>query len=237
MIKGAIQRLKQQGIIQEIIDEVLITVFSSSNASVEQLNEMIFSKISGQSKDVKKSPLANKDVKDVPTKNERDEIYINNAGLVILHPFLGQFFEQLQFIQDGEWINEQAQHQAVILLDYLATGYYPSEEFNLPLSKIMCGMHPETVITEDLIIDENIKEACNVLITEIIIHWAALKNTGIKAFRNTFLKRNGKLSAVDNGWLLQVERTGVDVLLGSLPWGIGVIMLPWMNEIIYTEWA
>jgi len=44
------------------------------------------------------------------------------------------------------------------------------------------------------------------------------------------------LTEVDNGWLLQVEQKPVDVLVNHLPWGIGTIRLPWMQEILYTEW-
>jgi hypothetical protein len=36
--------------------------------------------------------------------------------------------------------------------------------------------------------------------------------------------------------MLQVEQKAVDVLLNTLPWGIGVIKLPWMKEILHTEW-
>jgi hypothetical protein len=51
------------------------------------------------------------------------------------------------------------------------------------------------------------------------------------------LQRAGKLSRVDDGWLLQIEQKGVDVLLSYLPWGIGLIKLPWMTELLYVEWG
>jgi hypothetical protein len=51
------------------------------------------------------------------------------------------------------------------------------------------------------------------------------------------MQRNGKLSVVDDGWLMQVEQKAIDVLLNHLPWGIGIIKLPWMNEILYVEWG
>jgi hypothetical protein len=63
-----------------------------------------------------------------------------------------------------------------------------------------------------------------------------LKNTGREALRETFLQRLGKLSPTDHGWLLQVEQKAVDFLLNRLPWGIGVIKLPWMDEKIFVEW-
>jgi hypothetical protein len=80
------------------------------------------------------------------------------------------------------------------------------------------------------------KAACDELLSEVIRHWSQLKNTSIAALRETFLWRNGKLTRTDHGWLLHVERKGVDILLGSLPWGIGTIKLPWTNDKLFVEW-
>lgn len=81
-----------------------------------------------------------------------------------------------------------------------------------------------------------VKEECELLLQELIHHWSILKNTSITGLRETFLQRNGKISPVDKGWLLNVEQKGVDVLLNSLPWGIGVIKLPWNATTIFVEW-
>ena len=165
------------------------------------------------------------------------EIYIGNAGLVLLHPFLPALFEELQLIKDNQWINEESQQKAVLIIQFLVTGEEQFPEFELPLNKIICGIDLKSTLAREIAITAEVKTACEGLLTQVITHWSALKNTGIESFRHTFLQRNGKLSNADNGWLLEVERQGVDVLLGSLPWGIGVIRLPWMNEIIFTEWV
>ena len=249
IIKELIRQLDEQKIKQEIVDEAVLQILCSPiEFEDEKLAEIVLLKILQQApgndqaiaEEIKKSrpkTMEEKsDKKNHSLTKENDIVYINNAGLVILHPFLPQFFEQLQFCQQGKWKDESMQQQAAIILEYIATGIEEPEEFNLSLPKIICGIIPETVTTVDGFITDEIKETCEELLRQIITHWSALKNTGTVAFRHTFLQRNGKLSTVNDGWLLQVEQQGVDILLDSLPWGIGTIKLPWMKEIIYTEW-
>lgn len=168
---------------------------------------------------------------------KQDAIYIGNAGLILLHPFLPALFENLELTNDNSRIDESSRQISVLITEFLVTGTDEPEEFNLALNKFLCGIDPdETVITELKLKDE-IKDECQVLLNEVIARWSVLKNTSIGGLRETFLQRNGKLSKVDNGWLLQVEQKAVDVLLNHLPWGIGIIKLPWMNEMLFVEWT
>ncbi len=171
------------------------------------------------------------------SESKQDTIYIGNAGLILLHPFLPALFENLEITRENNWSDESSHQIAVLVTEYLVTGTNEPEEFNLVLNKILCGLKPdETVITE-LKLKEEIKDECQVLLNEVITRWSVLKNTSIEGLRETFLQRNGKLSKADNGWLLQVEQKAVDILLNHLPWGIGIIKLPWMSEMLYVEWA
>jgi hypothetical protein len=74
------------------------------------------------------------------------------------------------------------------------------------------------------------------MLQAVVQHWRALKNSSVGALRETYIQRFGKLTAIDHGWSLQVEPKAVDVLLGRLPWGIGTIRLPWMKNMLFTEW-
>ncbi|PVD53942.1 hypothetical protein DC498_00665 [Terrimonas sp.] len=163
--------------------------------------------------------------------------YIGNAGIMLLHPFLPALFEALHLTIQQQWVNEDAQHRAVLITAYITSGKEDLPEFELALNKLICGLDISDTLRQipDAITIETIS-ACEEMITTAIQHWAALKNTGIAAFRETFLQREGKITSVDKGWLLQVEQKGVDVLLNSLPWGIGVIKFPWMNNLFFTEW-
>jgi hypothetical protein len=173
----------------------------------------------------------------IRNEKESDAIYIENSGLVLLHPFFTELFEDLLLVKDNQWTHIQSQQKAVLILQYLVTGKEEINEHELPLNKILCGLELNDFIGFYDKLISNSKTECDHLLLQAIKHWSALKNTGIESFRKTFLKRNGKLSKVDNGWLLQVEHRGVDILLSHLPWGIGIIKTPWMNEVLYVEWT
>jgi hypothetical protein len=57
--------------------------------------------------------------------------YINNAGLVLLHPFIHPCFERLKYLEQDAFINEEKQHKAVHLLKFLVTGNEPQPEDHL----------------------------------------------------------------------------------------------------------
>lgn len=166
-----------------------------------------------------------------------DAIYIINAGLVLLHPFLPALFANLKLTEENDWIDEASKQKAVLSTEFLVTGKDKTEEFDLVLNKILCGYGIDEVVPTTLLPDEETKTECDVLLMEVIKHWDVLKNTSIAGLREGFLQRQGKLSRVDDGWLLQVEQKAIDVLLNHLPWGIGIIKLPWMNEMLVVEWT
>jgi len=181
----------------------------------ETINKKLFSKIS----------------------NPDETIYISNAGIVLLHPFLPALFGNLKLVEENTWIDKAAQQKAVLAMQFLVTGKDETEEFDLVLNKILCGINNEEVVPTTIIPDEETKTECDVLLMGVIKHWDVLKSTSIAGLREGFLQRHGKLSRVDDGWLLQVEQNAIDVLLNHLPWGIGIIKLPWMNEMIHVDWA
>lgn len=171
-------------------------------------------------------------------ETEEEAIYISNAGLVILHPFLDQLFEKCGLIREKEWLDSMMSPcTASIMLQFLVWGTDNVAELNPVLDKILCGLEVRDTITNDEGLPDSVKTECEILLTEVISHWRVLKNTGTEAFRETFLQRSGKLVRIENGWLLQVEQKSLDVLLSALPWGIGTIKLPWMKDILYVEWA
>ena len=154
-----------------------------------------------------------------------------------MHPFLQSLFEQLELTKENTWIDRPSQLQAVLVSEFIVTGSNEFEEFNLMLNKIICGIDLEENVITEIVINDQIRVECEVLLNEVITHWSVLRNTSIEGLRETFLQRSGKLSKVDDGWLLQVEQKSVDVLLNNLPWGIGTVKLPWMSEMLFVEWA
>lgn len=162
-------------------------------------------------------------------------LYVDNAGLVILHPFLQMFFEGLGIARDGALLQPD---RALHLLHYLCTGHTPAPEYELTLPKILCNISLETPVEADITLTDREKEEAMNLLIAAIRWWEALRNTTPDALRGTFLCRPGKLSRRDEGdWLLQVEHQSFDILLAQLPWGISVVRLPWMEGMVWVEWG
>ncbi|MEI6333083.1 MAG: contractile injection system tape measure protein [Methylococcaceae bacterium] len=161
-------------------------------------------------------------------------IYIENSGLILLHPFLPQFFTALGVAEEDQLIQPE---RALCLLHFLTTGVRIAPEYELTLSKILCNIPLDTPVESDMELSDSEIEEAEALLNAVIRHWDALRNTSIDGLRGEFLLRFGKLSVRDDGdWLLQVENKTVDILLNQLPWGISMIKLPWTQRMLWVEW-
>jgi hypothetical protein len=170
-------------------------------------------------------------------QDEEGIIYTGLAGLVILHPFLTDFFAALHLLEDKTFMDEAARHKAVHLLGYLGLGEEETDEPLLAFPKMLCGMQlsAPTQRTGNLTAEE--REEAGQLLDTVIRYWTALKSTSPAGLRDSFLKRQGKLSRKDGNWQLDVEKKTLDVLLGKLPWGYSIVKLPWMKELLFVNWG
>ena len=164
-------------------------------------------------------------------------LVVNNAGLVLVWPYLQAFFTGLNLMQDNVFLDHQAHLKAVHLLHYLGFGsLVEGNETQWFLNKLLCDLEEGEFVPEKYELTATEKLEGEHLLTAIIKNWAALKNTSPNSLRQTFLQRNGLLERTKQGWTLKVERKAVDVLLERLSWPISVIKLPWNNYIINTVW-
>ncbi|MEO3406358.1 contractile injection system tape measure protein [Mucilaginibacter sp. CAU 1740] len=169
-------------------------------------------------------------------KEDEGGVYVSQAGLVILHPFLEYFFKDFGLLQDNDFVDLPARQLAVHLLHYLGTGNTNAFEYDLYFEKFLCRWPADEPLERDVEIPQRmLDEADNMLLT-VIKYWKALKNTSPGGLREGFLNRNGKLIEAEQPARLIVERMDMDILLSTLPWGMGVIKLPWMVEPFYVEW-
>jgi hypothetical protein len=166
--------------------------------------------------------------------NAADPLYIEDAGLVIVAPYLPAFFRKLNLIEAAK-ISDPA--TALSLLHYLTFGALPQHEAQLVLPKILCGLLLETPADLATALSEEQLHEADELLGAVIANWSILKNTSVEGLRNTFLRRDGALELRNSEWSLRIQRTGVDVLLDHLPWTISLIQLPWMPHALRTDWA
>ena len=75
------------------------------------------------------------------------------------------------------------------------------------------------------------------MLAALLRHWSALHSSSPQWLREQFFLRPAKLETVDGGVRLTVERRAQDVLLARLPWGIGVVALPWLAHRIFVHWV
>ena len=168
--------------------------------------------------------------------SEADEIYITNAGLVILWPFLQNFFDYLNLLEARQFKDRTAQHRAVGLLQVLATREAVSPEYLLPLNKVLCGLAVEEVFDFGAPLLETEAEECERLLEAVIAQAPILHDMTANGFRGSFLLRPGMLSLRDGLWLLQVEKETYDVVLERFPWRWEWIKLPWMDVPLRVDW-
>jgi hypothetical protein len=173
-------------------------------------------------------------VPDIPSKVD-EEVFIDAAGMVILHPFLQELFRSLDLLEERQFRDVQSQRRAVALLTYLAFGEVPVQEYELLLPKLLTTWPWAAPLPPyDLTAAE--QQACDQLMQAVLRHWSALRSSSPDWLRETFFWREGKLTPVDMGWRLTIEHRAQDILLNRLPWGIGVIRLPWMTDFLHVNW-
>jgi hypothetical protein len=161
-------------------------------------------------------------------------VYVECAGLVLLHPFLPRLFEALRIAKDDKLVQP---NRALCLLHFLATGERRAPEYELLLPKLLCNLPLADPVEAPVALTVAEEEEAIALLEAVIRHWDAVGDTSVGGLRGTFLVRPGKLFQRGNGDdVLQVESRSFDILLDRLPWGIGMIQLPWMEKILWVEW-
>lgn len=164
------------------------------------------------------------------------EYHVNQAGIVLLSPFLSAFFENIGLTKDHHFVSVDKQETAVGSLHYMCTGSQICPENEALMYKLMCGIPLEQPIPMNLNATEELLQEADTLLSTVIDHWSALKSTSPHGLREGFLQRSGKLLWQNQQWQLIVERRVQDILLDQLPWGFSVIKNPWMKDILRVEW-
>ena len=173
----------------------------------------------------------------LPEIKKGEQLYIYNAGLALIWPFVGTLFTKLGYIKDKQFIDKSNQFRAVHLLQYIIDGGDTSPEFVLVFNKLICGMPLSDPLDMFVTLTEEEKKEADQFLESIKNKWKEMKNTSLATFRNSFLKREGTLTFDEKNWKLKVESKPIDVLLRKLPWGFSLIKFHWIDYIIFVEWT
>ncbi|HSK35033.1 MAG TPA: contractile injection system tape measure protein [Propionicimonas sp.] len=184
------------------------------------------------------APPGRSDARSAPSAADANEpgggLLVDNAGLVLLHPFLTRFLGGLGVAVGDELVDPD---RALALLHHLATGELAAPEHQVTLAKVLCGVPSDRPSAADVGLTPAETAEATALLTAAIGHWDALRGTSPDALRAEFLQRRGVLAETPDGdWLLRVEARTVDILLDQLPWGLSSFRLPWMHRLMMVEW-
>lgn len=168
-------------------------------------------------------------------------LYLANAGLVLLAPYLPRLFDRLGWLEARALRSVALAGRAAHLLQWAVTGTDGAEEHALVLNKLLCGLPLHTPLPFDALLTEQERDTAFGLLQSVIAHWTALGATSVQGLRETFLQREGRLllQAQDGqpeAWQLQVQPQAFDMLLDRLPWSVALIRLPWMERALHVHW-
>lgn len=166
-----------------------------------------------------------------------DEDYVENAGLVILWPYLPRLFLNLGLAHEHNFIHAEAAERAVLLLQYLVKPEPEIPESLLSLNKLLCGLELNRPFPTEFSPTEREQGECDALFGALKLHWNVLANMSVDRIRTDFLQRQGILRPCSGNWQLNVENQALDILMKDLPWPIGVVKLPWMDYAVLVHWG
>ena len=168
--------------------------------------------------------------------DENDNLYVDNAGLVILWPFLFQLFNKLNLVSKKEFKDDDSLQKAIILTQYLCTGRDEIKENDLILNKLICGAPLNQYVNLEIRLEAIEKEICESLLNGVIKNWEKIGNTSVEGLRETFLMREGVLRKTEENYSLFVKKMPFDVLLSTIPWNISMVQNAFMKYRIIVDW-
>lgn len=226
------QLLKQLSISKEDLNRVLMEGLKNTPKNLKnQLRDWI-SQLESPSKPSKKQDQ----ISEVDDLDETGSLFIQNAGLILLWPFISRLFDKLNLLEEKDFVDENAQQKAILLTQYLVTGNTDFQESSLALNKLICGAPLETYVDVDITIEKFELNLCESLLKSVINNWEKINNSSVSTLRETFLNREGVLIRSNADFKLNIEKKPFDVLLTTLPWTISMIQTSFMKNRILVTW-
>jgi hypothetical protein len=236
-------------IVYSLFEELLLHKDIEADVLTEQLEKGLESLNSAQALLVKsifmQSTISKVTAKSeqsiVPVKNEvvyesEKSIYINNAGLILVWPFLSTLFNKLNLLDENAFIDDYSIQKAILLTQYVIFEGDETEETNLVLNKLLCGVSPDFFVDVEIEFSDTEKSITKTLLNAVTGNWEQLSKTSIPTFKETFLKREGIIQKVDDNYKLIVEKKPFDMLLRTIPWNISMIQNSFMSFRLFVEW-
>ncbi|WP_426482349.1 contractile injection system tape measure protein [Chryseobacterium sp. R2ACT005] len=179
--------------------------------------------------------IQEKDTETPAEVNQNEGQYIQNAGLILIHPFIKTLFEHCELI-DPKTQQLTDPELCAHLLHYIAAGKTNAPEYDMIFEKFLCNIPMHQTINRHIKLSRKHKTQAKNVIESVQHNWAPMKKSSAALLQNEFFQRPGKLTITDSDYTLTVERKTQDILLEKLSWGIGLVKLPWQKKFIFVNW-
>lgn len=210
----------------------------SDDKKTEEINVMFDTnkEIIDKNEEVETDEILNSDLllKEEILAETATDYYVNNAGLILIHPFLKQLFEKCKLLRKDNTINDP--EVAAHLLHYTATAKEQDYEHEMLFEKFLCNIPANQTINRNITLSEELKNHSNEMLQAVLENWSIMKNSSVTLLQNEYLQRPGKIILSEDHPKIIVERKTQDILLDKITWNLGVVKLAWKNKIIFVDW-
>jgi len=235
-VSQTIKKIEEQSETEHATSSQIDAIVKLFQGRIPVLDKLVSAKVDTNEDRDKKQEIRAKSTKTQVELDLNGRIYIPNAGLVLLWPFLSRLFSNLKYTEKGQFIDNEKRLRAIYLSQYLVGFTENDPEYTLMLNKLICGMNLEEPIEEAVTLTAEEKTEALNLFNSILLQWKEMNNTSIENFQRTFLQRDGVMFKKDENWNVVVGKSTFDVLLLKLPWGLSMIKYPWNKYLILVEW-
>ena len=236
-------------VLHSLFEELLLNPDIDAKEIVHQL-EMVLIDLKPEQSNLVKAILIQSNISKVQKKSSEplvleenlqpleagSSMYINNAGLILIWPFLSTLFNKLGFLNGKSFMDDISLQKAILVTQYVIFEGNENEESNLVLNKILCGVAPDFFVDSKIELNEMEKSIAKSVLKAVTGNWEQLNKTSILALKETFLKREGIIQKVDDNYKLIVEKKPFDMLLRTIPWNISMIQNSFMSFRLIVEW-
>ena len=212
---------------------VEIFPFIKENEILESIKDNSEIKPENESVSTETIPQKNEEIHEELKQN--DGQYVQNAGLILIHPFIKTFFEHCNLLdpKTQQLIDPEL---CAHLLHYIATGKTNAPEYDMVFEKFLCNIPMHQTINKHIKLSRKHKTQAKNVIESVQHNWNPMRKSSAALLQNEFFQRSGKLVVTDHDYTLIIERKAQDILLDQLGWGIGLVKLPWQEKFIFINW-
>ena len=236
-------------VLHSLFEELLLNSDIDAKEIVHQL-EMVLTELNPEQTNLVKAILIQSNISKIEKKSleplvleenlqpleSGSSMYINNAGLILIWPFLSTLFNKLGLLNGKSFMDDTSLQKAILVTQYVIFEGNENEESNLVLNKILCGVAPDFFVDTNIELNETEKSIAKSVLKAVTGNWEQLNKTSIFTLKETFLKREGIIQKVDDNYKLIVEKKPFDMLLRTIPWNISMIQNSFMSFRLIVEW-